>query len=433
MQKLYSTQFLKKKLFFIFILCTSSTLFSQTFSDNGINYTVTSATIPLTVEVASYNDFYGDAIIPSTVTNASKNYSVTSIGNLAFYTCFGLTSVTIPDSVTSIGHDAFAGCTGLTSVTIPDSVTSIGYVAFLGCTGLTSVTMPNSLATIEYGIFKDCNLLASVTIPSSVTNIEDFAFFGCSSLASVVIPNSVTSIGEYVFSNCYSLLSVTMPNYLSSIGIGAFYGCSSLTAITIPESVTSIKDSTFVGCSGLTSILIPNSVTSIGFFVFGDCTSLTSVSIPSSVTSIGNYAFQSCTGLTSFTVDWATPLAIPNEVFSNVNLANVILYVPAGTQSAYLAAPVWQNFGMVTLGTQDFLNNNNFETYPNPATNNVTIDLLETDNSDLEVFDFNGKKLLTQKLSNLSNNINIENLVSGVYIFQVSSNKGSATRKVIKQ
>ena len=432
MQKLYFTQFLKKKLFFIFILCASNTLFSQTFFDNGIKYSVTSATEPLTVQVANYNDFYGDAIIPNTVTYSSKNFSVTSIGDTAFYNCFGLTSVSIPDSVTNIGHDAFAGCIGLTSVTISDSVTSIGYVAFAGCTSLTSVTMPNSLATIEYGIFKDCNLLASVTIPSSVTSIEGYAFFGCSSLTSVVIPNSVTSIGEYVFSNCYSLLSATMPNNLSSIGEAAFYGCSSLTSLTIPESVTSIRGSTFVGCSGLTSILIPNSVTSIGFFVFGDCTSLTSINIPSSVTSIGNYTFQGCTGLTSFTVDWASPLSISNEVFSGVNLANVILYVPVGTQSAYLAAPVWQNFGTVTLGTQGFLINNNFQIYPNPATNVVNIDLLDVDNSDLEVFDFNGKKLLSQKLSNLSNTINIEKLASGVYLFKVSTNNGSTIRKVIK-
>jgi hypothetical protein len=40
----------------------------------------------------------------------------------------------IPDSVTSIGDVAFYGCTGLTSITIPDSVTSIGNGAFSGCT-----------------------------------------------------------------------------------------------------------------------------------------------------------------------------------------------------------------------------------------------------------------------------------------------------------
>lgn len=42
-----------------------------------------------------------DLIIPS---------SVTSIGDLTFRNCSGLTSVTIPESVTSIGEDAFRGC-----------------------------------------------------------------------------------------------------------------------------------------------------------------------------------------------------------------------------------------------------------------------------------------------------------------------------------
>ena len=51
---------------------------------------------------------------------------LTSIGDYAFYKCYYLTSVTIPNSVTSIGGSAFYTCSGLTSVTIPNSVTGIG-------------------------------------------------------------------------------------------------------------------------------------------------------------------------------------------------------------------------------------------------------------------------------------------------------------------
>ena len=64
---------------------------------------------------------------------------LTSIGDSAFYNCYGLTSLTIPSSVTSIGDGAFYNCHGLTSLTIPSSVTSIGGSAFSNCYVLTSV------------------------------------------------------------------------------------------------------------------------------------------------------------------------------------------------------------------------------------------------------------------------------------------------------
>ena len=55
---------------------------------------------------------------------------MTSIGESAFRSCKGLTSVTIPNNVTTIGSGAFQWCTSLTSVTIPNSVKSIGDDAF---------------------------------------------------------------------------------------------------------------------------------------------------------------------------------------------------------------------------------------------------------------------------------------------------------------
>ena len=51
----------------------------------------------------------------------------------------------IPNSVESIGDSAFVSCTGLTSVTIGNSVTSIGSSAFRDCYKLVEVYNKSSL------------------------------------------------------------------------------------------------------------------------------------------------------------------------------------------------------------------------------------------------------------------------------------------------
>ena len=78
------------------------------------------------------------------------------IADKAFYHCFSLKSIAIPDSVTSIGEDAFDYCTSLTSIVIPDSVTSIGEDAFYRCTSLTSVTLGNGVTSIGDDAFYEC-------------------------------------------------------------------------------------------------------------------------------------------------------------------------------------------------------------------------------------------------------------------------------------
>ena len=154
---------------------------AQDFEVDGIYYNI--HTEERSVEVTSsgsyYNSYNGSVVIPESVTYNGVTYSVTSIGNSAFYDCTGLTSITIPNSVTSIGNSAFYNCSGLTSITIPNSVTSIEDWAFRECSGLTSVTIGNSVTSIGYSVFHGCSGLTSITIPNSVESIGYQAFYGC--------------------------------------------------------------------------------------------------------------------------------------------------------------------------------------------------------------------------------------------------------------
>ena len=345
------------------------TAVAHDFEVNGIYYNINGNNVEVTYRGTSYSEYYnryvGSVTIPSTVTYNETTYSVTAIGDHAFYGCTRLTNITIPNSVTAIGDKAFSLCAVLASITIPNSVTTIGEGAFSGCTSLTSITIPNSVMTIGEVAFSGCTGLTSITIPNSVTTIGEWAFYDCTGLTNITIGNSVTAIGNDAFYDCTSLdtlnfNAVSCADFrfgfdnpfnnlnISTINIGngveripAFFasGLTKLTRITIPNSITTIGDGAFRGCTSLdtlnfnavscanfntgydhpfnnakiSTINIGNSVERIpAYFAYG-LTNLTSITIPNSVTAIGDQAFFFCTGLTSIT--------IPNSVATIGNYA----------------------------------------------------------------------------------------------------------------
>ena len=148
-----------------------------------------------------------------------------SIGYNAFYACYSLKSVVIPDGVTTIDGYAFYSCYSLKSVVIPDGVTIIDDYAFCYCHSLESVVIPNSVTSTDDNAFSRCYTLKSVVIPDGLTTIDKYTFEYCYTLKSVVIPNTVTRIYGYTFSSCYSLSSVVIPNSVTIIDGGAFNFC----------------------------------------------------------------------------------------------------------------------------------------------------------------------------------------------------------------
>ena len=291
-----------KFLFLLLVFGYAMEAKSDEFTVDGIRYYYDYSTKEGEVSVTrSISGKYSadNIVIPSTVTYNGKQYTVTSIGDNAFSSCYNLTKVTIPNSVKTIENSAFEKCWNLKTVTIPNSVKTIENSAFKGCTGLKTVTIGNSVTTIGISAFAGCTGLTEVTIPNSVTTIWSGAFGHCDNLKKVIwnARNVENPPRSSPFSNCDQLTNFIFGENIQSIPSHLCYELKSLNTIIIPNSATSIGDFAFSSCTGLTEVTIGNSVTEIGTCAFSSCTGLTKVTIPNSVTKIGNEVFSSCTGL----------------------------------------------------------------------------------------------------------------------------------------
>ena len=213
-----------------------------------------------------------DIKIPEKIHEKSGDYTVTAIGNRAFWECTSLKEVTIPQSVTSIGDKAFYDCRGLTSVTIPQSVTSIGDRAFGECIHLKTLSFGEN----SFG----------ENIETNIKTIGNYAFFHCNDLESVTIPQSVTSIGREAFRFCNKMESLAINGAIESMGIGAFAGCISLKTLSLGENIKMIGNSAFDSCTNidLTNVTIPEKVTTIGPGTFSYCTHLEYIMLPAGLT-----------------------------------------------------------------------------------------------------------------------------------------------------
>lgn len=314
----------------------------------------------------SYYDYYsgftrpsGNLIIPDSITYEGITYPVSFIDNCAFFNCYGLTSVHIPNTMLHIARYSFALCYSLSTINIPDG-TSLNEGSFFCCNISTINSLANNRGHIEGFAFAGCPL-TSIILPNNSVGIGRCAFSHCIYLNSVAIGDSVQYIDEYAFENCTSLVSITIPKSVYYLGRNAFTGCTTLSTINyLPANCEYIQYSgkgTFEGLTGITTLNIGNEVQIIPSRMFKDCTRLTQISlgdnlatigemafqncgiigeliVPQGVISIGNNGFRDCFGITEITCLGRVAPTLGTNAFEGV-LDTIPVNIPCGTTNLY--------------------------------------------------------------------------------------------------
>jgi len=288
-------------------------------------------------EYMSENNYSGltSADIPSSVTYDSQTYSVTSIGDSAFYYCTNLTSITIPNSVTSIGEYVFYGCSNVT-VYIPST---------LSCGALEGATIVRYDAIIGDYVFKigDGSADLMTIDPETLNNTINkcwaitYTYAGISAtdyiwsterecVMALQQAQKMISTGTYSYkpasandeNSCYQLsvdaqnaqerkevhnnYQTTVLDTAASWYLFAYIGKEQ--HLTLPTRVEGkvygISQRAFQN-SNIQSIVLPNGLTSIGDCAFADCSSLKNIIVPDGVQRVGEYAFMRCSALTEVT------------------------------------------------------------------------------------------------------------------------------------
>ena len=142
-----------KKLFLFFsLLLGVLSAWAYDVEADGIFYDLDKENKTASVTYSSDCFYDGAVVIPETISVDGTAYSVTSLGDMCFSWCSGLTSITIPNSVTSLGGYCFDCCLGLTEVHANrETPPATGYDIFHTCISLQTIYVPTG-ASANYDI-----------------------------------------------------------------------------------------------------------------------------------------------------------------------------------------------------------------------------------------------------------------------------------------
>ena len=247
------------------------------------------------------------------------------------------------------------------------------------------------------------------------------------------IPNQVTNNGitynvtavDATNFRDRNFTSVTIPNGVISIGNNAFQN-NQIVTLNLGTGLQIIGTSAFLN-NKIATLIIPNNVRTIGQNAF-KTNRLTEITLGSGLRSISGQAFIANTASLTVTSLLTNPFTLP-AMFDSPSLVDLI--IPTGTSTAYSRAR-WRGFKSITEGAT--LSNDAIaldEKSVRVAVNASELTVSTNNNVkvlDLAVYQLTGKQVLNVATSTA----NINTLASGVYIINITTDKGVIAKKIIK-
>ena len=249
--------------------------------------------------------------------------NVGAIGNMAFHSAGRINRLYVGGNVTEIKSSAFENAF---------SGDGLGVVK-IECNGV-----------INQKAFFNTKNIHTLSISETVTEIstEAFRMSMCCDDANAIL--NAHALGNDSFRDNSGLKTVEIGSQCTGISQNAFADNPALNRVTVGNGCESIGNQVFMNDTALENVSFGDGVTTIGNEVFKGATSLRDVIFGSKLKSLGDYVFDNCAALEALTVKAKEPPTCGTYNFRHVNTWNCKLYVPKGSERAYLAAPQWQDF-----------------------------------------------------------------------------------------